>query len=269
MKNMSSRIQNGEIWKIVSSNSANPVDNGGRELSRLLGYLLTDGYISQRAKSNWSIGIVNQNKAILKDFKMLMKKLFGVKKFKNKNAPDGTPEVYVNSKKICTSILKLITSARTRACSHHPICPLLKGKSHKSCLICKPIKIEDGIFPPARYPEFIMKNKELAREVLIAAFSCDGGVTIYKHNGKLKGKVFLSCTNPILRSQYLEMLKLLGIKCIENGPQIEINSIKSLILFRDRIGFLKGVVSSTHSKKFSHISKNKLLNYVISTSISG
>jgi hypothetical protein len=144
--------------RISSPDFVNPVDNGGRELSRLLGYLLTDGYISQRKNSIWSIGILNKNAPILNDFKRLMRKIFKIQNFKRKKAPDGTPEIYINNKKVCITLLRLINSARTRACDSWPVCPKMKGKPYGSCLICKPIKIEKKIFSSFHISRFYIQE---------------------------------------------------------------------------------------------------------------
>jgi hypothetical protein len=98
---------------------------------------------------------------------------------------------------------------------------------------------------------------------LIAAFSSDGGVSIWEMGRKLKGRVFLGCLNPILRQQYIQLLSLFKIKASQDSHQVTINSKASIIKFKENIGFLDGVKFTSHSKKFSNMTKNELLNYVI------
>ena len=107
-------------------------------------------------------------------------------------------------------------------------------------------------------------------DFLKAAFSCDGGVSLYAAHNKDKSRylirgVYLACVHPILRAQYCELLGALGVKArnVAGDGKIKIQAKEDIQMFYQRVGFLKGVHITHTSRFWPNVEKQTLLERLI------
>ena len=178
-----------------------------KSLSRLLGFLLSDGGISNSKIPE--IFFVTTDKALATHFVTTVEELFEIKIKRRKRKNKRVTDLRISSKEIVIFINQLVGSTRTKACNHYPICPVLQNKNIG--LEHSHIKIGKNVYSVIKLPKFILNNKENAREFLRAMFSCDGGVSLYPRKGneklRVEREVFLGCRHPLLRDQIQKILK--------------------------------------------------------------
>jgi len=130
------------------------------------------------------------------------------------------------------------------------------------------------IFPPTKLPIKHLIGANKVSSFLKAAFSCDGGVNLYKGRYKLRDgyeflirNVYLSCHHPQLQLDYDKLLKFLDIKSkiLPKDNRIIIQGREQLQKFRDKVGFLEGVKITQHSAYWQGWAKNKVLNLAVSS----
>lgn len=213
--------------------------NFNKKLSKLIGLLLTDGGVLC-VSGKWRVHFTSNSKILVDEFRHLMKDLYGLSVATEKRFEATTVRAWIN-RKVVKELLSLTPSYRTMECNHHPKCPKLNGKKHSSCIICKP-KIN---YPPAKIPDFIFENKNLACNFLKYAISSDGSVHFYtgraRYGFRFDRAVRLCCKHPELRKQYLHLFKKLGFETKVFGNEIIIRKHKNLQKFHKEINFVKGV----------------------------
>lgn len=98
----------------------------------------------------------------------------------------------------------------------------------------------------------------------------DGGVKFYVATGKdgkkwLERNISLACHHPVLRDQYWQLLKSLGIKStnIRSDRVIKIRRKENLEKFALKIGFVDGIKTTKHSKFWFGVEKNKVLKMML------
>lgn len=219
-----------------------------RTLATLLGLLYTDGCLSPKGKNSWRFYFSNKSERLVTIFQESMMKSFNLpsSRIRLGKTNDGLYRAIVNSKEIGNTLTQKFGTFRT-----------LRNKR--------------GVFPKTTLPVQEFLQCHVAQNFLRAAFSCDGGVNLYSAHNKGKKSLFLirgvylACAHPILRNQYCELLRRLGITArnVAQDGKIKIETEKDIRLFYRYVGFLKGVRITHTSKFWPDIEKQELLKKVI------
>lgn len=137
------------------------------------------------------------------------------------------------------------------------------------------LRWKDGIFPETSLPLSQLLESKYAADFLSAAFSCDGGVSLYpaRRVGKRGGTqwlirtVFLACMHPTLTQQYKKLLEHFYVKVREESKngKLKIEKEEDIRQFRDLIGFIPCVKVTNHSKFWRGREKNEVLNLLINS----
>lgn len=135
------------------------------------------------------------------------------------------------------------------------------------------LKFSDGTLPPTQLPVSLLYSSGHAGEFLQAAYSCDGGISLYPayRSGPQGGTqwlirtIFLACAHPRLRADYLSLLTALGIKArdVPGDEKIKIERERDIRLFAEKIGFVPGVSVTGNSRFWKGHEKNAVLDLAI------
>jgi hypothetical protein len=158
------------------------------------------------------------------------------------------------SKGLVRLLLKEVSMFRTRPFDVHPISK----------------EIKTGI-PQPKIPDICFQSLDIAQQFLKYYASCDGGpeFSIYKRkNGKLQLHmgIKIGCKNQFLRKQLLELLKRIGVEGIEKQNGIVVRSIKSILRFKEKIGFLEES-KVRRGRRFKGFHKNDVVKLMILCSL--
>ena len=98
----------------------------------------------------------------------------------------------------------------------------------------------------------------------------DGCVKFYSAkevNGRfsLRKNICLACHHPKLREQYCFLLKKLGIKVtnVLSDNVIRIQGEKDVKMFAEKVGFIKGIEVTNHSKYWAGKKKNDVMKFML------
>lgn len=223
-----------------------------QELLKLAVMVLAEGSVLTRPK-RMQISFSNTSPELQKAFRECVIKLGFRPKVKDRKT------FLVESNVLTRKLLELSPTFRTKNCNHKPICPWLKGKEWG----CKPLNIDGKLIPPATFPQDVLNaSKEDLAEFCRLFVSCEGGPVFA--NSPKNNEVSIRVCNPILRNQFIQMLKKLGLKPgLRGNSLIFIKRKKELLKFRERIGFVNGV--KTVRGKNKEKDKNELLELIIKT----
>lgn len=217
-----------------------------RELILLLAILFTDGCVSPKGVRSWRIFFANKSKTLIDLFRdcIITTFSYGPERVRLGYTSDGLFKAVVDSKEIGEYLVNRFGTFRT-------------------------LKFQNGKNTKAKLPLIFLERSPFLAEFLRVAFSCDGGLSFYpaRRNGKRGGTkwlirtIFLSCVHPKLRSDYMYLLKKLGVNAREvpNDGKIKIEREKEIKKFYDLIGFVRGVKVTGNSKYWSGQEKQKVL----------
>ncbi len=228
-------------------------------LARLVGLLLTDGGVSC-ISGKWRIHFTSNSLELINEFRNIMKQLYGYSLATEKRFGAITVRTWINQR-VKNELLSLSPSYRTMACRHFPVCPKLQGKNYKSCAICSA-----GEYPPAKIPDFVFENENLARELLRCALTADGTVTFNigkaRYGFRIDRCVKLYCEHPKLRKQYFDLLEKLYFKPIIVKDGVILRKPQNLEKFMKEINFV-GNVKITGNGIWNGFNKTDLLKLCI------
>ena len=219
-----------------------------RTEATLIGMLYTDGCLSPKYKNSWRFYFSNKSERLVAIFRDCMMQVFGLPSSRVLigKTNDGLYRAIVNSKEIGNAVTQRFGTFRT-------------------------LRYKSGQFPKARLPVEELLQYNVAKDFLRAAFSCDGGVSLYVAHDKndrtralIRG-VYLACVHPVLRAQYCELLAALDIKSrnIAGDGRIKIYTQEDVRIFHRKVGFLGGVHVTHTSRFWPSIEKQKLLEKVV------
>ncbi len=220
-----------------------------RSKATLIGLLYTDGCLSPKGKSSWRFYFSNKSWRLITIFRECMVQVFDLPASRVRiSTSNGFSRAVVNSKESGTLLTGEFGTFRT-------------------------LRYATGDFPAAHLPVQQLLQNNVAEEFLRAAFSCDGGVSLYvaRRKGARGGTkwlirgVYLACFHPHLRMQYQELLKALGIESrnVAGDGKIKIETKRDIIRFSQRVGFLRGVHITHTSRFWPKIEKQKLLERLV------
>ncbi len=218
----------------------------------LIGILFTDGCLSPKGKNSWRFYFSNKSEKLISVFRDCMMQVFALPttRIRLGFTQDGLYRAIVDSKSAGELFTQRFGTFRT-------------------------LKYHTGELTKAHLPVKELLQHNVADDFLRAAFSCDGGVNLYAARRR-KGKretlwlirgVYLACAHPILRNEYSNLLKALGVNSrnVEGDGKIKIETKKDIQVFYQKVGFIEGVQITHTSKFWPKIEKQKLLEKVINS----
>lgn len=233
-----------------SSETTRRIPQLNRELAILLGLLFTDGCVSPKPPNSWRIYFAVTSEKLVDVFRNCMISAFALPQSRIRigHTKDGLQRAVVNSKEIGNYLITTFGTFRT-------------------------LKFSDGTLPKAQLPVPLLHRSGYAAEFLQAAYSCDGGISLYPayRSGSKGGTqwlirtIFLACAHPRLRADYLDLLALVGIKArdVPDDEKIKIEREHDIRLFAEKVGFIPGVSVTGNSKFWKGHEKNAVLNLTI------
>jgi len=239
-------------WGILRDYTPDISRSIDKKMASLLAILFTDATVSPKYKNSWRILFGNTSQVLIDLFTECMRELFQLneERVKIRMKKDGFWIAIVNSKAIGDYLTKRFGNFRT-------------------------LRYKNGEWPKAKLPLNQLIRDNVAVEFLKVAFSCDGGLCFYpaKREGRrgdikwLIRTIFLSCSHPGLREDYLVLLKSLGIQArnVLGDGKIKIEKERDIRQFAKKIGFVKGVKVTGNSKFWKGYEKQQVLNLMISS----
>jgi hypothetical protein len=158
----------------------------------------------------------------------------------------------VYSKNLTGLLEKHSPSFRMRSYDKHPIDP--KNNQHKK--------------PPTVIPKECFRDNTSIIEFLRYYITCDGGpeFSVYKRKDRnliqLHMAVKIGCNNEKVKSQLLEMFKIIGIQTNNRNDGLAIESLENIIKFDKLIGFLEES-KVRRGKLFNGYQKNDVIKMMI------
>jgi len=209
------------------------------DLSNLIAFLLSDGFVSDKGQ----IDFYNKDINLVKEFKKISSKIFGIKHFHSRKKKDGTYEISFHSIDIANYLKGFVKTFNRE--------PDRKTK----------------ILPDSNVPkEVIGGSDELKREFIKYYSSCDGCISIsisYKKNKKcfeIYPFISIACEHSKLRNQIRLMLESLGFNPYEDSRGIKLAKRKEILKYKNEIGFCKKCRISKKSIYWNGYTKNEILN---------
>jgi len=216
--------------------------------SKLLSvFLLTDGYM----RKGGGIMLINTDMTLQRYFLTLIKEAYRLAPTASSFMHKGK-ETIVHSKLVSSELLNYSPSYNTypRNCSS-----------------------TEYFQKPQPSLDFLKnENIKLLKECIRIAMSTDGTVNVEFPRNMIYPKLEFSCAHPILLQQWKKIFEKIGIKSFIIKSNITwskirglgIKELKSVRRFIEIGGFIKGVKITGKSKYYRGVSKNSLLELVLS-----
>ena len=221
-----------------------------KDLAILLGLLFTDGSVSRTGVNGYRIYFAVKSEVLAEIFTNCIAREFNLPSIRILKGftDDSLHQRVVNSKDIGSYLTGIYGTFRT-------------------------LRFADGKMPDTKIPVGKLIKSQNVQPFLQAAFCCDGGISFYPASriGSRGGTkwlirtVFLSCTHPNLRKDYMILLSSLGIKAREvpKDGKIKIEDEVNIRKFHQKIGFFPGVEVTNQSKYWRGFTKQKVLEVLI------
>ncbi len=215
----------------------------------LIGLIFTDGCLSPKGVNSWRFYFSNKSQRLVSIFKESMMQEFALPedRIRMDMTSDGLYRAIVDSKEAGQLFTERFGTFRT-------------------------LRYKSGKLPKTRLPIEELIGHNVVKEFLQAAFSCDGGVSLYVARRKTKTNdavwlirgVYLACAHPKLRTEYIILLKSLGITACDAGDgKVKIRDKENMEKFYRLVGFIDGVHITHTSRFWPNIEKQKLLEKMI------
>ena len=214
-----------------------------------LGLIFSDGCLSPKGVNSWRFYFANKSQRLVSIFKESMMQVFALPEDRVRlgMTSDGLYRAIVDSKEAGQLFTDKFGTFRT-------------------------LRYKNGQLPKTRLPIKELIRHDVVKEFLQAAFSCDGGVSLYVAHRKTKKNqarwlirgVYLACAHPKLRKEYITLLKSLGIKSSDAGDgKVKIRDKENMKMFYQKVGFVDGVRITQTSRFWPNIEKQRLLEKMI------
>ena len=215
----------------------------------LIGLIFTDGCLSPKGVNSWRFYFSNKSQRLVSIFKESMIDVLKLpaERVRLDMTADGLYRAIVDSKEAGQLFTERFGTFRT-------------------------LRYENGELPKTQLPIEELIRHNVVKEFLQAAFSCDGGVSLYVgHGGKLNGRtkwlvrgVYLACAHAPLRTQYIALLKSCGIIARDAGDgKVKITNKENIEKFYQNVGFIDGVHITHTSRFWPNVEKQKLLERLV------
>lgn len=218
-----------------------------KDLTTLIALLYTDGCVSKHGVSSWRIYFSNSSLVAIKLFVDSVVAVFEIPpegiqvKKKEQNLYSAT----LTSKEVGDFLTNSFGTFRT-------------------------LKFGDGVYPDTNLPVGRLVKSDTVALFLSVVFSMDGGVKFYPAMGEhrrkwLERNIFLACHHPKLREQYCHLLERLSIRPvnIEYDNVIKIRGRKNMERFAEKVGFVRGIKVTKHSKYWCGVDKNEVMRLMV------
>ena len=226
------------------------------ELATIFAALLSDGNIR---RDKMLIELRSKDMSLIYHFKRSAKILFNLpdNKFKGnwKNQQVEQKKIHICSTKIARFLLRY-------------------GNFRHN-----PFRVSDGrkIYPIARIPSLVMKDREAGVNFLKMYASCDGCVeTTVRYIKRVKiyrisGCVCFACENPTLNQNLYKLLTLLGFRPIRDSKRVRLGKTEDIAKYEREIGFVKGVrtLDTRPTNRFYENKKNDILKLLVHVLVYG
>jgi hypothetical protein len=110
-------------------------------LAKLYMFLLTDGGVSI-GNGKYETYFVNSSNKLLNYFSNIVRQ-FSDAKIHKFVLPSGQKIFRLYDKDLSQKLLRISNTLRTKPCERFPSCPKLRGKTNKSCKVCKQTSFEN------------------------------------------------------------------------------------------------------------------------------
>jgi hypothetical protein len=237
----------------------------------LFGLLISDGSVTLRERNRGKVSFSNKQEILhqifLEKIRQLASELEIQPKIRTRTHKNGVKETIIENSKIARSLLNEANSFITRACTHHPICPTLKGKNIESSKEKEHIIVNGTPFHVIKIPSNILEKEERICEMLRALCSGDGQVklspTIVNNSLALTRRVIIGCVHPQLRKEIISCFLKIGIVAKEGKDRIIIEGKDNLEKFFEKVGFIDGC--KVFNGLWKGFDKNKVLEVLINS----
>jgi hypothetical protein len=213
----------------------------------LIGLIFTDGCLSPKGVNSWRFYFSNKSQRLVSIFKDSIMHEFALPedRIRMGMTSDGLYRAIVDSKEAGQIFTDRFGTFRT-------------------------LRYKNGKLPETKLPIEELIRHNVVKEFLQSAFSCDGGVSLYVARRKANDAVwlirgvYLACAHPKLRTEYIILLKSLGITACDAGDgKIKIRDKENMEKFYQKVGFIDGVHITHTSRFWPDIEKQKLLEKLI------
>jgi hypothetical protein len=215
----------------------------------LIGLIFTDGCLSPKGVNSWRFYFSNKSQRLVSIFKESMIDVLKLpaKRVRLDMTADGLYRAIVDSKEAGQLFTEKFGTFRT-------------------------LRYANGELPKTHLPIQELIRHNVVKEFLQAAFSCDGGVSLYvgrskKINGQPKWLVrgvYLACAHGPLRVEYITLLKSCGVIARDAGDgKVKITNKENIEKFYQSVGFIDGVHITHTSRFWPNIEKQKLLERLV------
>jgi len=222
--------------------------NKNREnMGILVGLLLTDGCVY----SSRFIVFHNKSEAMHELFRKQVTNIFGNVHFTERIENNGAKRTQVTSKSIVKNLIEICN---------------IKTFRRK--------QFKNGKFPQVKLPEFVKNLSASAlTKFLRVIFSADGSISVSvrwhrrNKNWEIRRRLELTCKHPILRKDFLELIKNTGFTPRTSCENITLERKKDILKFAKDVRFVNKVVIGRDSKNWTGFEKNQILDLAVKTFI--
>ncbi len=215
----------------------------------LIGLIFTDGCLSPKGVNSWRFYFSNKSQRLVSIFKESIIDVLSLptERVRLDITADGLYRAIVDSKEAGQLFTDRFGTFRT-------------------------LRYKNGELPKTQLPIEELIRHNVVKEFLQAAFSCDGGVSLYVGRSKktldkpiwLVRGVYLACAHAPLRTQYITLLKSCGVIARDAGDgKVKITNKDNIEKFYQNVGFIDGVHITHTSRFWPNIEKQKLLERLV------
>jgi hypothetical protein len=228
----------------------------------LVAFCLSDGGIGFSSDSMY-IHFTNSSDVLLNLFRGEIRKLSKAK-IHEQQKPRGTT-LRVFDKKLIRNLLTISSSYRTRPCNNFPICPVYKEPNQENFGYHRHFTHGGLVFAEVTIPEDLFQtHRDKTRFMQIYA-SCDGYPSIFprQHSWSAVERIVgIVCHHPRLKQRLHEILSELGVPHRIKPYSLEMRSQEAISSFKEKIGFIEGVIMTGNSRYWKSYHKNEVLDII-------
>lgn len=230
----------------------------------LVALCLSDGGIGF-SSSTMYIHFTSSSNVLLDFFKREIRK-FSNAKIHVQHKPRGTT-LRVYDKDLVQDLLAISPSYRTRPCNHFPKCPILKKKEKIPTYGIHEHLFHNGlVFAEVAIPEDLFRTQLDKARFMRIYTTCDGYPSIFprKHSwSAVERMVAIVCHHPFLKKRLHEILFNLRIPHKIKPYSLVMRSQDAIRKFKEKIGFVDGVLMTGNSRYWRTYQKNEVLDIIL------
>ena len=229
----------------------------------LVALCLSDGGIGFSSDTMY-IHFTNSSDVLLRLFTQEIRK-FSSAKIHKQRKPRGTT-LRVFDKELVRTLLTISPSYRTRPCNHFPICPVYRNPNYEGIGSHHHFSHHSAVFAEVAIPEDLFPSNDDKARFLRIYSSCDGYPSIFprKHSWSVVERIVaIVCHHPLLKQRLQELLDDVGIPYKSRQYSLVMRSRDAIMEFKEKVGFVEGVVMTGNSRYWKSYQKNKVLEIIL------